>query len=736
MTGVLGFYSSEIDAFDDEIVTLLQRMADNISFALDNFEREWEQRRAERALRDSEERFKSLTELSSDWYWEQDEQFRFTRFDGRYVERARRAFEQLIGQRPWEVGLKGEPDEGSEDSHRTLLERCEPFYNVPVYANLANGERVCMSVSGAPMFDAQGNFKGYRGTGRDTTARVRAEAEMRKLSSAIQQTADSVMITNPEGVIEYVNAAFERTTGYSSDEALGRNPSFVKSGMHDAGFYDQLWRTVLSGETFSDVFVNRRKDGELYYEEKTISPLRDEHGRITHFISTGKDITERMQAQERLQHIAHHDALTGLPNRVLLLDRLDQALARAHWQHRVVGVMFLDLDRFKNVNDTLGHHVGDALLKAMAARLQGCVREGDSIARLGGDEFAVLLDDVAHAEDISIVAGKILGAFALPFSIQSHELFITASIGISMYPTDGTVSATLLKNADAAMYRAKDLGKNNYQFYSADMSTAAFERLTLESSLRRALERHEFVLHYQPQIDLASGQIVGVEALLRWQHPDFGLVAPTQFISVAEETGAIVPIGEWVARSAMQQVMRWRKAGFPHLRVAVNVSSRQFNEPKFLETVGYLLEETGLPPDALELEITESVIMKNADVTIERLQALHAMGVRFAIDDFGTGYSSLSYLRRFAIHTLKIDKSFTRDIVAGSDDVEIVKTIIVMARGLRLAVVAEGVETRAQLTFLKSHGCHAVQGHLIARALPVDRMTERLRQSHARPWLP
>jgi diguanylate cyclase (GGDEF)-like protein len=397
--------------------------------------------------------------------------------------------------------------------------------------------------------------------------------------------------------------------------------------------------------------------------------------------------------------------------------------------------MFLDLDRFKNINDTLGHDVGDALLKALAVRLRGCVREGDSVARFGGDEFAILLEDIAQIEAVSVVADKVLNAFTQPFVIHAHELFITPSMGISLYPTDGATGAVLLKNADAAMYRAKDAGKNNYQFYSADMTTAAFERLTLETSLRHALARGEFVLHYQPQIELGTGRVIGVEALVRWQHPEFGLLAPAHFITIAEETGAIVPLGEWVARTAMLQTKRWRETGLNRLRLAVNVSARQFNEPHFVETIARLLHETDLPADALELEITESVIMKNAEKTIERLQALHSMGVHFAVDDFGTGYSSLSYLRRFPIHSLNVDQSFIHDLTEDSGDAEIVKTIIAMARGLKLAVVAEGVETHEQLVFLQVHGCYAVQGYLISRPLSVERMTERLNQSDARPWL-
>jgi diguanylate cyclase (GGDEF)-like protein len=442
-----------------------------------------------------------------------------------------------------------------------------------------------------------------------------------------------------------------------------------------------------------------------------------------------------MRAQERLHYLAHHDGLTGLPNRVLYLDRLNQMLNRAHRNGRLVGIMFLDLDRFKYINDTLGHDVGDLLLKAIAARLRTCVREGDTVARFGGDEFAVLLDDVTQAQDVSVVADKIVGAFTQVFNIDSHELFITPSIGISLYPNDGTSGAVLLKNADAAMYRAKDAGKNNYQFYSAELTTAAFERLTLENSLRHALARNEFVLHYQPQVDLATGRLIGLEALVRWQHPTFGLLAPAHFISVAEETGAIVPLGEWLTHQAMLQLKEWRDQGLGDLRIAVNVSARQLSEPNFVDTIARLLKAAALPADALELEITESVLMKNADRTIEQLRALHDVGVRFAVDDFGTGYSSLSYLRRFPIHTLKIDKSFIRDLTDDSGDAEIVKTIIAMARGLKLSVVAEGVETREQLVFLQAQGCYAAQGYLIARPLSVERMTERLRQRDTRSWL-
>ncbi len=552
----------------------------------------------------------------------------------------------------------------------------------------------------------------------NVTDRLKVEAERRKLSSAVEQTADAVIVTNREGVIEYINSAFESVTGYSRAEAVGQTPSLVKSGKHDKEFYAELWRTILAGQVYRNIFINRRKDGLLYHEEKTITPIKDDQGRITHFVSTGKDITERMQAQERLQYLAYHDVLTTLPNRVLFMDRLEQALTRAPRRARQLAVIFLDLDRFKVINDTLGHDFGDRLLQVLAERLGGCVREGDTVARVGGDEFAILLDDMASNDDVVFVARKIIEVFAKPLNVYERELFVTTSVGISVFPNDGEDAKSLLKNADTAMYRAKEAGRNTYQFYSADMSVKAVERLTLETGLRRALEREELVLYYQPIIDLKSGAIIAAEALLRWQHPQLGLVQPAEFIPLLEETGLIVPVGEWVMRQACQQACAWQQQWKRPLRVTVNLSARQFSALNLTAQVTQLLKATQLDPALLEFEITESILMQQAESTIETLGRLGAMGCRFAIDDFGTGYSSLAYLRRFPINVLKIDRSFVRDIPGDNDDAAIVSTIIAMAHNLKLQVVAEGVETEQQLAFLRASGCDSVQGYLFSRPVP------------------
>ncbi len=555
-----------------------------------------------------------------------------------------------------------------------------------------------------------------------SAAHPRPMSEMHKLSTAIEQTADSILITDASGVIEYVNAAFERVTGFTRAETVGRKPNLVKSGHMSNDFYRRLWETILRGEVFRDIFINRRKDGTIYYEEKTITPLKDPLGQITHFVSTGKDISERMRFEERLHYLAHHDLLTGLPNRALLLDRLHQALARAHWNRRTLAVLFLDLDRFKNINDTLGHDLGDRLLQALAGRLSGCVRDGDTVSRLGGDEIAILLEDVAHTDDIANVARKILTAFDRPFSVNGHELFIAASIGISVYPHDGEDATTLLKHADIAMYRAKQQGGGQYTFFSAEMTAASAERLRLENDLRQGLARGEFLLYYQPLVALRTGAVVGVEALLRWQHPRLGLLAPAHFIELAEETGLIVPLGEWALREACRQAKAWLDStSLPDaLRVAENVSGRQFRQQQLADIVAQTLAKTALSPNRLAIELTESTLIQHLKHTEATLERLHEMGVAILLDDFGTGYSSLSYLKRFPITALKIDRSFVRDITHDPDDAAIVTAITTMAHHLGIEVIAEGVETREQLEFLRRCECDAMQGYYLSQPLPAE----------------
>ncbi|MEE8511742.1 MAG: EAL domain-containing protein [Acidiferrobacterales bacterium] len=560
----------------------------------------------------------------------------------------------------------------------------------------------------------------------DITERKRKDAERLKLSRAIEQAADAVIITDNKGVIEYLNPAFEKTTGYNREETLGQKPSLLNSGTHDESFWKRLWETIQEGRVFRDVVVNRRKNGHLYYEEKTITPLTDSQGNITHFISTGKDITDHVHAQERLEHLTHHDALTDAPNRNVLMDHLNESMTRARLNDRLVALLFLDLDRFKVINDTLSHDTGDQILQSVFQRLKKCVRHSDTVARLGGDEFAILLTHIAQTSDIAPIAQQILDALCQPLQLGEHEVFVTASMGISIYPYDGDETGILLQHADIAMHQAKDRGKNNYQFYTTEMNTRSVGQLNLESALRRGLERREFLIHYQPQVDLQSGRIVGVEALIRWQHPERGLVSPAEFIPLLEETGLIVPVGEWVLQSACEQARAWEDAGISPTYVSVNLSARQFGAASFLAVVDQLRKEARLDARLLELEITESVLMQEGDNSLQTLEALQAMGIRIAIDDFGTGYSSLAYLKRFPIHTLKIDRTFIKDLPRDRDDAAIVTAVISLARGLGLNVVAEGVETAEQLRFLRSRSCDTVQGFIFSKPLPAEEMTQLL----------
>ncbi len=676
-----------------------------------------EHKRAEDALRHNEARLRAAQELARLGYWEWD----IANDVVYWSDELYRIFglprtKAPLGVDDYIACVHADDRAAVRQLIEAALEHGTP-YQSEHRAVRPDGEERFVACEGGVVRNARGDVERLVGTARDITEKRRAEEEMRKLSSAMRQTADAVMITGRNGVIEYVNRAFEEITGFCADEALGQRPSLLKSGMHDTAFYQRMWETILRGETFREIFINRRKTGELYHEEKTITPLTNEHGVVTHFISTGKDITERVQAQQRLQFLAHHDPLTRLPNRILFLDRLHHAIARAHRHSAMLSVMFIDLDRFKNINDSLGHNVGDHVLQVIARRLSDAVREGDTVARLGGDEFAVLIEDISHPEGVSPTALKLLDSVGRPYVLNNEEFYLTGSIGISVYPSDGRDAQALLRHADAAMYRAKELGKNNFQFYSADMGAINLGRLTLETGLRRALERNEFRLLYQPQYDLRTGTVIGIEALLRWQHPELGLIEPAQFIAIAEETGLIVPIGTWVARTACAQIHSWHAEGIRGIRLAINVSARQLVNSQFLDFIQSMLRECTLDPTLLELEITESVMMIESTVSVERLRALRALGVRLALDDFGTGYSSLSYLQRFPISTLKIDKAFISELDGNVNAGEIVKAIVGMGHGLGLQVVAEGVETFEVLELVRGCGCDGVQGYIMSRPI-------------------
>jgi diguanylate cyclase (GGDEF)-like protein/PAS domain S-box-containing protein len=557
--------------------------------------------------------------------------------------------------------------------------------------------------------------------------RTRAAESLRtseyRLRSIVTNSADGIVTINERGIVDSFNPAAERIFGYSASEVVNRNVSMLMIEPDRSAHDEYIRRYTSTGHgriigVGPREVIGRRKNGSTFPMDLAISEMRHDDG--PRFVGIVRDITERKRAQEQLDHLAHYDALTGLPNRLLFQDRLAQAVISATRRHRVVGVMFLDLDRFKTINDTLGHEVGDDILKAVAERLKRCLREGDSVARWGGDEYAIVLADMAHAEDAANVARRILDEFSQPVRSGRHELYATASIGITVYPTDDDRVEYLLKNADTAMYRAKESGRNTYQFYTADMNAKAVDRLDLETHLRRAQERDEFRLHYQPQIDLSTGRIVGVEALIRWSRPDRGMVPPVEFIPVAEETGLITSIGQWVLRAALAQAKTWRDAGLPLVRVSVNVSPRQFRQPDFPASVARMLREAGLPPHSLEIEVTESLLIEHEPTVLARFTELREFGVRFSIDDFGTGYSSLSYLKRFPIDTLKIDRSFVANLPADPDHSAIASAIVSLAHSLRLQVVAEGVETAAQAEFLRSLGCDFAQGYLYSRPLPVD----------------
>lgn len=539
---------------------------------------------------------------------------------------------------------------------------------------------------------------------------------------AIEESSNGIVICRADkeedNPIIYANRAFTHMTGYAHQEVMGLSPRFLLADDWAQPELDRLRHCMRFGGSARVILRNYRKDGRMFWNEVAMAAVHDETEEVSHFISVFNDVTERKRYEAALEYQANHDALTGLPNRNLLQDRLTHAISRADREGTELAVLLIDLDQFKRVNDGLGHNVGDVLIQKVATRMDNCVRDSDTVARLGGDEFMILTTGLKNENGAAQLARKILRQFKRKIAINGHEIVASASIGIAIYPRDGSDSDELFRNADAAMYRAKELGRNGMQFYSSDMNTRMRDRLSLEQSLRSAIHNRELSLWYQPKLDLASGRIYSAEALLRWHHPDRGMVSPAEFIPVAEESGLILPIGAWVIEESTRQIDQWHRADKHDVGIAINISAHQFSHGRLAEQVQQALERLAIPPERLTVEVTETAIMTHMDVTLRQLQTLRDIGVTVALDDFGTGYSSLTYLKHFPIDILKIDRSFVTDIASDAQSGAIVDTIIKLAHNLDMRVVAEGVETREQLEFLKAHGCDEIQGFLFSKPLP------------------
>jgi diguanylate cyclase (GGDEF)-like protein/PAS domain S-box-containing protein len=596
---------------------------------------------------------------------------------------------------------------------------------------LPNGSVRHIESEGSAIRDSSGKVSKVVVVSRDITERRQAEENLRLAARVFENSGEGIIITDADSNIVMVNEAFTAATQYTAEEAIGKNPRILSSGEQDAQFYRDMWRSLKENGEWHGEIRNRRKSGELYTEWLTLAAVHNHVGEITNYVATFVDLTARKQVEERLHFLAYYDELTELPNRVLFIDGLDRVIALASHSRQQVAVLFLDLDRFSTINETLGHASGDLLLKEVSQRLQDCVPQRDSVARVGGDEFTLVLSGIKDPEDVSVTAQAILNALAKPFVLNANELFISASIGISIFPGDGDNAEALINNADSAMRRAVTLGGNHFRYYTLDMNARSYERMLLGTDLRHALERGELQLCYQPLVEIATGKIVGAEALLRWWRQDFGMVPPAAFVPLLEETGLIVPVGEWVLRTACMQSNAWRAAGFGDVFVAVNFSAQQFERRDIVEVVERILRESDFDPRQLEIELTEGTLMRQAEDIIKTLRGLKAMGIKLSVDDFGTGYSSLSYLKRFPLDTLKIDQSFVRDIPDEPDAAAIVGAVIAMGHALKLKIIAEGVETRGQMDFLRTMGCDITQGYYFSHAIAHEEFVRLLERGIA-----
>lgn len=711
----------------------LKRLIDELKAKTIALEADIERRReVEDALRRSENKYREL-------FWSNLDGIVISSLEGQVID-ANPAFLSLIGYSLDQLKLQNFWDvvaDQSQQTERYNLDNkvmrfgfCDEFE--VEYINRL-GSAIPVSVKTVAMRDADGRITAVWRMVRDISERRAAEERMQLAAKVFENTAEGIMITDANVQIRSVNRAFTEITGFTQEEVIGTKPTALSSGRHSDEFYDNMWSVLKDQGHWQGEVWNRRKNGEIYPEWLAINAVKSPGGDVTHYVAVFSDQSERKAADERIQFLAHFDVLTGLPNRGHLQDRALLAIQNASHDNGKLGVLLLDLDRFKTINESLGHAAGDILLKIASERIRRVLSAGEVVARQGGDEFLVLLPLINDAADAVHVAESILGEFSTPIEVYSHSLAVTASIGISVFPDDGRDFDTLVRNADAAMYHAKSSGRNNYKFYTADLNARAREILAIESQLRYAVDRGEFVLHYQPQVEMDTGRIVGAEALIRWNHPSLGLLGPLHFIDVAEERGYIVQIGCWVVREACRQIAEWHAKGLPLITVGVNLSALQFRHQDLPGLLSESLAEFNLPGSCLDVEVTESVIMDDLESTIQTIQTIQSMGIRMSIDDFGTGYSSLAYLKRFKADKLKIDRSFVRDIPDDLDDTAITRAIINMAKNLNMQVVAEGVETIEQWQFLAAEGCDQVQGYLLSKPVPADDIEPLLHKSTLLP---
>jgi diguanylate cyclase (GGDEF)-like protein/PAS domain S-box-containing protein len=593
-----------------------------------------------------------------------------------------------------------------------------------------SGELFWASINLSLISDEEGSPTGLIGYLVDITDRLEAQQKLRLHAKIFDHNSEAIIVTDERLRIVSVNRAFTEITGWVESEVLGQEPTLLAPCRHDQQLAKEMEVALDLAGAWQGELWDYRRNGDSYPAWMSISAVRDDKGKLTHHFLVFSDITERKETENQIYRLAYYDALTGLPNRSLLFSLLEQAIAEATRNHHHGALLFVDIDRFKNINDSFGHAAADQLLREAASRMSTVLRHEDVIARLGGDEFVVALFDITQREHAALVASKLMDSLAPPFIIDNHELTLSASIGIAIFPEDGHDAETLIKNADVAMYKAKEQGDSQHLFYSQEMNLRSFERLKLENALRRALERQELELHYQPQLDLATGRIAGAEALLRWHRPDEGMISPAIFIPVAEETGLIVSIGEWVINAAAAQCRAWLDAGLPPVPIAVNLSARQFR-PGLPGLIARILEQHRVPPKLFEVEITESMLLHNTEAVIAMMHEFHSAGITISLDDFGTGYSSLSYLKRMPLDTLKIDQSFVRGIPHEGNDTAIAQAIIGLAKNLNLRVIAEGVETPEQLEFLRAADCDEVQGFWFSRPIPADDFAALLANTNA-----